>query len=223
MRVKSLSRLKIFTWKRLVSDKGITLLELLISILVVSIMVLSFYSLEEYAHSQVIFSDRRAKVQNDLNYALEHMSKYVHQANGYVNDPGIVLTGSGFQVRVDRNSPQTPSDTTDDDLISYSLSSNTLSTSCTGTCDSFTGEDLSSRIISGFASDTVMPDPMPDQPASGFFVKIDPDGNGMTHVVEVALVGRYNPSGPTTTAARLTTNPQVGMKTRLICNGCSAN
>lgn len=209
-----------FFSKRLNGIKSITLIELLISIIIVSIMVLSFYSLEEYSHSQTVYSLRRSKVQDDLNYALEFISKYVQQANGTKNDPGIEPIGSGFRVRVDLHAGplQTPSDTSDDGWISYSLSGNTLSASCSGTCGSFVAEDLSSRIIPGF-SNTVMPDPMPSSPAAGFYVRIDPDSSGMSNVVEVGLVGRYDPA----TAVQITTNPQVGMKSRLICNSCSTN
>ncbi len=221
MRITKPFWIKTCSWKRLSGIKSITLIELLISIVIISVMMLSFYSLEEYSHSRVIYSVRRAKVQDDLNYALEYISKYVQQANGTKGDPGILLTGSGFRVRVDLHAGplQTPSNTSDDGWISYSLSGNTLSASCSGTCGSFVNEaHLSDRIITGF-SNTVMPDPMPNSPADGFYVRIDPAGSGMSNVVEVALVGRYDP----TTAAQITSNPQVGMKSRLICVSCSTN
>lgn len=193
------------------TSRSLTLVELLISLLIVSIMVLSFYGLETFSHGQMINSERRAKVQNQLAYALEHMTKYVQQANGDKNNPAIVLTGFGFQVRVDLNNPQTPSDLTDDAWVSYSLSGNTLSTSCSGSARCpFVTETLSSKIIGNFVADTIMP----NNPTNGFYVKVDPSGN----LVDVGLVGRYYTSSPATLA-----NPQVEMKTKIICNNSSIN
>lgn len=192
-----------------------TLFELLISILVVSIMVLSFYSLETYSHSQVIYSDRRVKVQNDITYALEHMSKYVQQAQGrqaiQVFPPG---SPDGFRVWVDFNQTS---------WVRYRLSANTITASCGGSCPaSFTNnENLTTKVLSNF-SNGIMPSPLPDNPAAGFYVKINPDSLG-DNLVEIGLVGRYKPTEAITLATRLTSNPQVEMKTRLICNSCPSN
>jgi len=195
--------------------KSITLLELLISILIVTIMILSFYSLQTFSQGQVINSERRAKVQNQLVYALEHMSKYVQQASGNKNNPPIVLTVSGFQVRVDFDNPQTPSDLANDAWVSYSLSGNTLSASCSGSARCpFVTETLSNKIIGNFVADTIMP----NSPTDGFYVKVDPLGN----LVDIGLVGRYDTSQPYTLATR-STNPQVEMKTKIICNSYSTN
>lgn len=115
-----------------INNRAVSLMELLISMVVVATMVLSFYSLENYGHQQVMNADRRAKVQNSLAYSLEHMNKYVQQANGNMGSPPIEATGNGFRVRVDlRDVPnQTPSNLNDDAWVNYSLSGNTLSTTC---------------------------------------------------------------------------------------------
>lgn len=204
--------------------KSVSLVELLISMVVVATMVLSFYSLETYGHQQVINADRRAKVQNSLVYALEHMSKYVQQANGDKNSPPIQATASGFRVRVDlRDSPnQTPADLNDDVWISYSLSGNTLGTSCApigaGSCANFVTEpSLSSKIVANFNS-TGVPATFPGNPTDGFYVSVDPSGN----FVDIGLVGRWIPTQTPTAETRLT-NPQVAMRTKLICNSTSIN
>lgn len=206
--------------------KSITLVELLISIVIVTIMVLSFYGLETFSREQLINSDRRAKVQNQLAYVLDHMSKYVQQANGDKNNPPIKLYPdagpyAGFQVRVDFRDPQVPSDLNNGAWVSYFLSGNTLSTNCspygaTGTCGSFpaTAEALSNKIIGNFVADTIMP----NNPTDGFYVKVDPSGN----LVDIGLVGRYDPSQPYTLATR-SKNPQVELKTRIICSNSSTN
>jgi Tfp pilus assembly protein PilV len=206
--------------------KSVTLVELIISILIVALMVLSFYSLETFSHKQVINADRRTKVQNSLSYCLQHMSKYVQQASGYKSDSGIQLIANGFKVRVDsylfQNPPILPTtDLNDDVWISYTLSGNALSTSCTpfgtGSCGSFLPEVLSNYIVAGF-NNNVLPVIPVYSASNGFYVQIDALGN----FVDVGLVGRYYPTVLPTRATKLT-NPQVAIQTKLICNNSSTN
>jgi len=204
------------------TTKSISLVELLVSIIIVTIMVLSFYSLQNYSQGQVINSERRSKVQNQLAYALEQMTKYVQQAQGNLSRPPIEYfpagTPTGFRVWVDFN--KTPSDLTDDSWVGYRISGNTITANCGGTsCPAsfFNNENLTTQVLSNFSS-IVMPSPLPVNPAAGFYAKIDPDSTGSVNVLEIGLVGRYNPSSP----AGLT-NPQVQMKTRIICHNSSTN
>ena len=211
------------------NTRSVSLVELMVSIVVVGTMVLSFYSLETYSHQQVMGADRRTKVQNSLTFCLEHMGKYVQQAGGNNNKsyPAIALyptscsgaTCTGFQIRVDFNSPQTPSTFSDDALVYYSISGNILSTGCTGTCGTFLSEDLSGKIVAGF--DNSAPADLSADPTvftKGFFVLIDSSGS----YVDVGLVGRFDPDQLPTLTTKLT-NPQVAMKARLICNNSSTN
>ena len=206
-------------------NKSVTLIELLVSITIVSIMILSFYGLEALSQSWVINAERRAKVQNELSNVLEHMSKYVQTAYGDKNHPPVVFTESGFKVQVDFKSQQTPWDLINLAWVSYSLDNNTLSTSCaaigSGTCGSFAAETLSKRIISG-VSNTEMPNPLPSPLTAGFYVKIDPDDTGAINIIEIGLVGRYKPTEESTSVIPIT-NPQIEMKTKIICNSCSTN
>ncbi|MCX5669038.1 MAG: prepilin-type N-terminal cleavage/methylation domain-containing protein [Candidatus Omnitrophica bacterium] len=212
---------KLWGFKRYRYNKSVTLIELLISMVIVGIMVLSFYSLETFGHQQVMSVGRRAKVQNNLAYALEHIGKYVQQANGdlsrkaiqYYPGPGAA-GATGFSVYIDLRSSDdatnrlTPSVFTDDGRIDYTLSTNTLTATCTangGTCP-FTTEIVTDKIIAGVVGGSTLP----ASPTSGFYVLVDPLGN----YVDIGLVGRYT---PTAASARLT-NPQIAMKTRLICN-----
>jgi hypothetical protein len=202
---------------------SLTLIELIISVIIVAIMILSFYSLETYGHSQVISADRRAKVQNELAYALEHMSKYVQQANGNINNPGIMLfpagNPTGFQVRVDFN--HTPADLTDDPWVRYRLRqpNNILEVSCNGGlgCPAAFNEDLTPKLCSGFAGNSILPAPLPANP-SGFYVLIADGGSS----INISLVGRYYPTQALTPATRLT-NPQVAIRTKLTCNNYSTH
>jgi Tfp pilus assembly protein PilE len=183
-------------------NRSITLVELLISVTVVGVIILSFYSIDTFSRNQVVNSDRRTKLQNELSYALDHMGKYVQQGignNSSAANQGIQSTASGFRVRVDFNNPQTPLALTDDAWINYSLNSNNLTTSCTpigaGTCGSFTAETFSGRIIT-------------------FTPQVGDNGT----TVNVYLVGRYDPA-----QAASQRNPQVEMRTKLICSSCSLN
>ena len=194
----------------------------MISVIIVSMMVLSVYSIDTFSRNQVLNSDRRVKVQNDLANALEHMSKYVQQASGNLNDPGISQAlGAGFQVRVDFKG--TPSDYTDDSWIRYWSFGNTLAVRCvkisgTSICPSTFKPPLfiiylSYQIRSGVVNNAILPDPLPANP-SGFYVRLEDNASS----INVGLVGRYLPTQPVSIS-----NPQVSMKTKLICNSCSAN
>ena len=232
---------RLLDFKGLKNIKSISLIELLICIMVLATMVLSFHSLETYGHTQVMSADRRTKVQNSLAYCLEHMSKYVQQANGNKNSPPIklypdVAPYTGFQVRFDCGAqwvtgnpltPQTSSDLSDDVWIYYTLNSATheLSAGCSGAnCGKCspehsvpaTPEILSKKIVANFNNSV-----LPVSPADGFYAVVNADplvGN----FVDVGLVGRYYPDQPSTAATR-STNPQVAIKTRLNCSNSSTN
>lgn len=62
--------------------RSITLLELLIAILLLSIIVLGLGNIDLFSRSQVISSDRRAKIDNEISLALAHMGKEVAKAIG---------------------------------------------------------------------------------------------------------------------------------------------
>lgn len=189
---------------------GLSLIELLVSMILMSLVVLGFFSIDLFSRHHVISSDRRAKVQNEVSYAIEYMSKYVQQSIGDFNNPPIrryPASGAqtGFEVRVD--DPLTPS-YLDENWVSFYLDGNTLKALQGGTT-----EILSGRIAGVFAGDTVMPEyPSTEPTPVGFYVKIT-DGVA----VDIGLVGRYNSA-----VAASPDNPQISMKTRLISPSSSA-
>jgi Tfp pilus assembly protein PilV len=191
---------------------GLSLIELLVSMILMSLVLLGFFSIELFSSHHVVSSDRRAKVQNEISYAIEYMSKYVQQANGNLSRSAIQANATGFRVYIDLNSTQTPSVLTDDGWIDYTLSSNTLTATCTangGTCPFTSPENLTTKIIAGVAGNTIMPE-FPDK---GFYVSITDQGTA----VDIGLVGRYDPA-----AAASSDNPQISMKTRLVSPSSSA-
>jgi len=200
-------------------ESGLNLIELIMSMVLMSLVLLGFFSIELFSRHHVISTDKRAKVQNEISYAIEHMSKYVQQANGgpsrnairYYPGPSSV-GATGFRVYIDLNSLQTPSVFTDDGWIDYTLSSNTLIATCTpngGSCPFTSPENLTApspngKIIAGVVADNTMP----QTPSNGFYIRITNQGMA----VDVGLAGRYNPA-----LADTPDNPQISMKTRLVC------
>ncbi|MEI6631959.1 MAG: prepilin-type N-terminal cleavage/methylation domain-containing protein [bacterium] len=75
--------------------KSFTILELLISIIILSILVVVFAAIELFSHTHVLTVDRRAKVQNDLAYIMEHSTKQIAKAigNAQINSNDIVKIG----------------------------------------------------------------------------------------------------------------------------------
>ena len=191
--------------------RAMTLIELLISMILMSLVLLGFFSIDSFSRHHVVSSDKRAKVQNEISYAIEYMSKYVQQGIGNFSNPPITIyptsgAQTGFRVRVDLNNPKTATDLTDDTWINFYLDGTALKTS------GGTTETLSEKIVGAFVTEI-----MPESPAGGFYVTITDPGAAQGMAVDIGLVGRYNPA-----VAASPDNPQVSMKTRLICPSSSA-
>lgn len=202
MRINSLD--KIMSKK----NRGLTLIELLVSLLLISLVIIGISSFELFSRNQVLNSDRRARVQNEISYAIERMSKDVQQSIGDFNNPPIrrfpaAGAQTGFQIRRDLNPVQTPGDLADDTWISFDLAGNSLRV-----IQGASIEVLAARIVAGCVNNV-----MPESPVNGFYVNITDQGT----VVEIGLAGRFIPA-----AAVSPDNPQISMKTRLISPSSSA-
>ncbi len=157
---------------------GITLIELIIAISLLGVIALAFTSIQSFSQYHAIGSDHRAKVQNELSYALEHIAKNVQRAAGDYHKPPIELVANGFRVRVDDRATPVPGDYNNDTWYSYVLSGNSLS------CN---GEVLSTRVVSGVNNN--YPTSAPANTGFNFGL---PD-SGMT-CVAIMLRGRYYPA-----------------------------
>ena len=113
-------------------NKAVTLLELLIAITLVGIMVLAFLSIELFSRYHLKTSQMRAKLQNDVSYALEHMSKQIvkgignekiYGANSVVDTSTIANDAASLQVYIDDINPPNNGqrDFVDDYWIAYRL------------------------------------------------------------------------------------------------------
>ncbi len=91
---------------------GVTLLELLIAISLLVVIVLGFSSIDLFSRYHVMSSDRRAKLQNDASYVLEHMAKNIGQGIGDINnstvDPSDIVSDTAIKVWVDGNPYASP-------------------------------------------------------------------------------------------------------------------
>jgi hypothetical protein len=74
-------------------NKSVSLLELLIAITLLSVIVLSLTSIDIFTRNHVISSDRRARLQNQMYYVIEHISREISKAigNEYVYGTNTVV------------------------------------------------------------------------------------------------------------------------------------
>ena len=136
----------------LTQTTAVTLLELIIACILLGLIVITVSTVGLFSHAQVLSADRRAQVQNEAAYVLEHMGKFVMQGVGDATHEPIWWTTNGFSVRIEHQ-PPTVGNLDDDTIVSYTLSGNTL------TC-SLNTEVISNHILSGVTNGQ-MPDNNP--------------------------------------------------------------
>jgi len=68
--------------------RGLTLLELLISISLLSVIILTVANIEIFSRFHLMDSNRRVKLQNEVSFALEHMNQQFGLAIGNENVDG---------------------------------------------------------------------------------------------------------------------------------------
>jgi len=81
------------------NSSGLTLIELLLTVILIGVLVLALASIQRFAFHNVIASERRAKLQNEAYLILEYMTKDVMQGVGDINNPAIQVYTNGFAVR----------------------------------------------------------------------------------------------------------------------------
>ncbi|MCX5708102.1 MAG: prepilin-type N-terminal cleavage/methylation domain-containing protein [Candidatus Omnitrophica bacterium] len=77
------------------NNRAITLIELIISVVLLGMVMLGFYGIDMFSRQQFLAADKRSKVQNEANYALSHMSKHLLAAIGDFDNPAVIITSSG--------------------------------------------------------------------------------------------------------------------------------
>lgn len=76
--------------------KAVTLLELLISIVLLSIIIFGFANIDFFSQAQVNLASRRAKLQNEVSFTLSHMAKNVSRAIGNERIDGANLVARRY-------------------------------------------------------------------------------------------------------------------------------
>ncbi len=170
-------------------EKSITLLELIICIVLIGMTVLGFFSIHIFSRYHLITSVRRAKLQNDVSYVLEHMAKHIGRAIGDTVNYPINFVNPALRVRVEPTR-----------LIAYNYDSGQhLLQFCfdfsnsTGTCTS--GYETLSRYITSNMSSS--------------YVTFN---NGINYIT-VNIAACWNPTN--LSSCGYSENPDISMTTRI--------
>jgi prepilin-type N-terminal cleavage/methylation domain-containing protein len=200
--------------------KALTLLELLIAVVLLSVLSLGFFNIHFFTQDQVIQGDRRARVQNDVSFALSHMAKQLRgtdQRGGAIgtalNPPDslpVELTtvngDNGMLVWIDFDNNGVRDDTNDKQIAyAYDAANHTILF-----YPNFTDAPLVSEAIT---ESRIMPD-FSDDATARTHVLYDQANN----FIEVQITGRWNPD-----VNAALNNPEVRMTTRINMPSVSLN
>jgi len=75
--------------------KAVTLIELLIAIVIMTVVILSFNGMDMFSRRHVIATDRRVKTQNEAAYVIEFMAKELTRAIGDQRNPPASIISIG--------------------------------------------------------------------------------------------------------------------------------
>ena len=85
------------------ASKSVTLLELLISIVLIGLVILGLSNIESFCRNQLLTSDRRLKVQNEASFVLDHMAKHIGKAIGDAQNYPVDFNANPGSIIIDRN------------------------------------------------------------------------------------------------------------------------
>ncbi len=82
--------------------KALTLIELLLAVILIGMLVVSFVGIQRFAFHHAIASSRRADLQNEAFYVIEHLTKSLGTASGYLGCPAVRVqtTASHYMLRI---------------------------------------------------------------------------------------------------------------------------
>jgi hypothetical protein len=119
------------------NNQSLTLIELIISLVLMVFIILGFYNIESFCHNNLLVSVRRARIQNDASLVLGHMTKNLlgavvqgHVTGGAIGDlnqpePAIALAVIGIdnalKIWVDYNANGKREDSTIDKQVAYAF------------------------------------------------------------------------------------------------------
>ena len=205
--------------------RALTLIELLIAIILLSVISLGFTSMSLFTNFQTITSDRRAKLQNTASLILEHMSKNIANAIGNETTDGVNMVVNAGQIGADdavrvfvdvpdatNPTPLTPNGTRDalDYWIAYRRDGSQLQF-----CPQF--DPVSLNCTPAWGTD---PNNNLSNSVTAFSVTkpMKADLRLSDNYIEVVIVCRWNPA----TAAAID-NPEINMRNRIRMPSVSVN
>ena len=111
--------------------RSVTLMEMIIAIVLLSVIVLAAASFDFAAGYFVQSSRRKGALINEISFITEHMAKNVSLVTGDSNDPGIIVIGNTIvKIRQDINKttllPNNTIDYTDDRWVMYKITGKKL-------------------------------------------------------------------------------------------------
>ncbi|HTZ11410.1 MAG TPA: prepilin-type N-terminal cleavage/methylation domain-containing protein [Candidatus Margulisiibacteriota bacterium] len=77
-----------------IKNSGVTLVELVVSVVLMSLLVLSYFQIDNFSRLQVLGSDRKAKLQSEVSICLEQLTKDAARAIGDINSNHAAATVS---------------------------------------------------------------------------------------------------------------------------------
>jgi hypothetical protein len=192
--------------------KSISLIELLIAISLLSLIIIGAGSFHLASSQFLHSSERKTEVLNEMTYILEHMQKYVMQASGDINNPGIDSQNLPTQKRLHiRLANNTPDDLSDDDWVTYRYFTQGANIYTLQFCpprqdinNCNNWEELSERLIARSGGG--------DAPGFNFSTYEDDSSLDVNMVRVDSIILRYDPDNNIDTSE----NPQVSITSPLI-------
>ena len=203
--------------------RSVTLLELLLSLIILGIVVLTFASIDVFCRHQVLSSDKRVQAQNNASKVLEHMNKKIGAAigNEKITGMGPVITifasTNTVIAFVDANLSGIRGDTVGpgpDLWVGYRLDGNNLrfcgnANGSTGDCVETAGGWNNAEVISDEVTVfTVV------KPVAGLYLN--------QNYIDVTVTTCANPNN-LPYACNTPSNPIAEMKTRILMPSVSLN
>ena len=68
-------------------SKAVTLMELLMALVVLTLIILGLLNIDMFGRYQVLSSNRRAQLQNQVSFLIDHISKQILFAEGNITNP----------------------------------------------------------------------------------------------------------------------------------------
>jgi hypothetical protein len=194
--------------------KSVTLLELLIAIVLLSVVTIGISSIDIFSRSHVLSSQRRTSLQNEASFVLGHMTKEITRAIGNTQIDRAVffyINNNGIRIRIDDH--PLPSGNgridLDDSWIAYrQVGSEIWFYDNAGTVEPPAGphDVLASHVV--FTDFT--------QPSDTWGLQIDRDLS--VNFIDVTIRCRWRPNPPASVD-----NPQVELRTRIKMPSVSTN